>query len=217
MLLPRRPVGAGLIGCTLADHAEAVSVVDVEQRAVAARDLGERAQVGRVAGHAVDAVHAHQPRAVAPAPRDLVEMVGVFEAEAADRGAARAGDLAAVVDRLVRARVEEDRPRRGEHGDDRGVDVGDRRQHQRVLAAEQLGQALLDLLVEDRAAEQPRPARVRPPLIQIGGDRLDDLAVEVEAEVVAGGEVGQPVVSDADPAAVDLLDDRVHHRMCRSK
>ena len=39
-------------------------------------------------------------------------------------------------------------------------------QHERVLAAEQLGQALLDLLVEDWAAEQPRPARMRAPLVE---------------------------------------------------
>ena len=127
--------------------------------------------------------------------------------------AARAGDLAAVVDRLVRPRVEEDRARGGQQRDHRHVDVRDRRQHERVLAAEQLGQPLLDLLVEHRAAEQPRPARVGAPRVEVRGDRVDDLAVEVEAEVVARREVGQPVVADADHAAVDLVDDRVHHRV----
>ena len=206
-------VDAGLVRAALADDAEAVGVVDVEQRAVLAGDGGEGADVRRVAGHAVDAVHADQAGAVALGAQQLVEVVGVLEAEALDRGAARAGDLAAVVDRLVGPRVEEDRARGGQQRDHRHVDVGDRRQHERVLGAEQRGQALLDLLVEDRAAEQARPARVRAPRVEVGRDRVDDLAVEVEAEVVAGGEVGQPVVADADHAAVDLVDDRVHHRV----
>ena len=72
---------------------------------------------------------------------------------------------------------------------------------------------LLDLLVEDGAAEHARPARVRAPLLEVLGDRVDDLAVEVEAEVVAGGEVGEPLVADADHAAVDLVDDGVRHRV----
>jgi hypothetical protein len=93
------------------------------------------------------------------------------------------------------------------------VDVGDRREHQRVLGAEQLGEALLDLLVEDGAAEEARPARVRAPRVEIRGDGLDDLAVEIEAEVVARGEVGQPAVADADHAPVDLVDNGVHHRV----
>ena len=67
--------------------------------------------------------------------------------------------------------------------------------------------------IEHRAAEQPRPARVRAPSLEVRGDRVDDLAVEVEAEVVARREVGEPVVADADHAAVDLVDDRVHHRV----
>jgi hypothetical protein len=50
---------------------------------------------------------------------------------------------------------------------------------------------------------------VGPPLVQVGRDGLDHLAVQVEAEVVAGGEVDQPALADPDPAAVDLLDDRV--------
>jgi hypothetical protein len=50
---------------------------------------------------------------------------------------------------------------------------------------------------------------VGPQLVQVGRDRLDHLAVQVEAEVVAGGEVDQPALADPDPAAVDLLDDRV--------
>jgi hypothetical protein len=42
-------------------------------------------------------------------------------------------------------------------------------------------------------------------------DAGEDLRVEVEAEVVAGGDVGQPVVTDPDHAPVDLIDHRVDH------
>jgi len=51
------------------------------------------------------------------------------------------------------------------------------------------------------------------PAGQVGGHLGDHLEVEVEAEVVAGGEVDQPVAIDLDPAAVDLLHDRVGHGM----
>ena len=180
-----------------------------------ARDGREGADVGRVAGHAVDAVHAYESRGVALGTQQLVEMVGVLEPEPLDRRAARTRDLAAVVDRLVRAGVQEDRARRGQQRDHGHVDVRDRRQDERVLAAEQLGEARLDLLVQHRAAEQPRPARVGAPRVQVRGNRVDDLAIEVEAEVVAGREVGQPLVADPDHAAVDLVDHRVHHRVRR--
>ena len=55
-------VRARLVRPTLADHAEPVGVVDVEQSVVVASETRELAQIGSVAGHAVDAVHADQPR-----------------------------------------------------------------------------------------------------------------------------------------------------------
>ena len=54
---------------------------------------------------------------------------------------------------------------------------------------------------------------MRAPLLQVRGDRVDDLAVEVEAEVVAGREIGEPAVADADHPAVDLVDHGVGHRV----
>jgi hypothetical protein len=48
-----------------------------------------------------------------------------------------------------------------------------------------------------------------PPAVQVGRDGVDDLAVQIQPQVVAGGEVDQPVPPDPDPAAVDLLDGRV--------
>src|SRR5207237_3179118 len=107
----------------------------------------------------------------------------------------------------------EDRSAAGEHWDHGGVDVRDRREGEDVLSGEELDELLLDLLVEDRAAEETRPTRMCPPSRHVLRDRIDDLLIEVEAEVVAGCEVGEPLVADADPPAVDLVDDRVEHRV----
>ena len=177
-----------------------------------AGQLGEGVQVGRVAGHAVDAVDEDHPRAppVIGAQQRL-ELVEVVVTEALDGRAAGLGHGAAVIDRLVRAAVQEQGAAAGQHRDHRHVDVGDRRQDERVLGAEQFGELGLDLLVEDRAAQQTAPAGVGPPLGQVLGDRVDDLLVEVQAQVVAGGVVGQPVVADPDVAPVDLVDDGVEH------
>ena len=128
---------------------------------VAAGDAGEGGQVGSVARDAVDAVHADEPPPGAILDQQPLEIVGILEPEALERGAAGDRELAAVVDGLVRAAVHEHGAAGGEHGDDRHVDVGDGGQHQRVLTAEQLGETLLDLAEEHRAPQQPRPARVR--------------------------------------------------------
>ena len=93
----------------------------------------------------------------------------------------------------------------------------DRRQGERVLAPEELGETRLDLLVQRRAPEEPRPARMRTPRAQRRRDRVDDLWLEVEAEVVARCEVGEPAVADPDHAPVDLVDDGVHHRIRRAQ
>ena len=172
----------------------------------------KHARSGRVAGHAVDAVDAdHSGAAPAVVAQQRLELVEIVVGKALDGGAAAAAPARAVVDRLVRAAVQKQRPAARQHREHRHVDVGDRRQHEGVLAAEQLGQLGLDLLVEDRAAEQARPARMRAPAGEILGHRLDDLRVEVEPEVVARRVVGQPLVADADLAAVDLVDHGVDH------
>ena len=69
----------------------------------------------------------------------------------------------------------------------------------------------LDLLIENWASEQPRPAWMRSPVLEVRRDCVDDLPVEVEAEVVTGCKVGEPAVADADHPTVDLLDDSVAH------
>src|SRR5437016_14224518 len=58
---------------------------------------------------------------------------------------------------------------------------------------------------------------MRPPLLEKRGDGVDDLAVEVEPQVVAGREVRKPFVADANHATVDLVDHRVAHRMRASE
>jgi hypothetical protein len=84
-----------------------------------------------------------------------LQRLGVAVGEAVQGGAVGAGDRAAVPDGLVRAGVDENGALVGQDGDDRGVDVGEGRQQQGVLGAEQLDQAGLDLLVEGGAAEHP--------------------------------------------------------------
>src|SRR5918993_1479088 len=61
------------------------------------------------------------------------------------------------------------------------------------------------------AGDRPGPAGMGAPAGQVGRHLGDLLEVEVEPEVVAGGEVDQPVAVDLDPPAVDLLDDGVGH------
>ena len=51
------------------------------------------------------------------------------------------------------------------------------------------------------------------PTVESGGNRVDDLAVEIKAEVVTRSEVGEPLVADADHPAVDLVDHGVGHRI----
>src|SRR5882672_8043179 len=58
---------------------------------------------------------------------------------------------------------------------------------------------------------------MRPPLLEKRRDGVDDLAIEVEPQVVAGREVRKPLVADANHATVDLLDHRVAHRMRASE
>src|SRR5206468_1113885 len=163
------------------DHAEAVGVVDVEQRVVLAGDGGEGGQVGHVAGHAVDAVHAHQAGgAGGHLGQSPVEVTGVVGGEPAHGRALTGGDGGPVVDRLVGLLVDQDPALPGEHRDDGRMDVGDGRQDQRVGCAEEVGELLLDVAVQPRAAEEARPARVGAPPAQGVRDAVHDLGVEVE-------------------------------------
>jgi hypothetical protein len=209
-------VRAQLIGPALADHAEAVGIVDVHQSVVLSGQRRERVQVGGVSRHRVHAVHGDEPRRGLAAPQELLQVSRIVVAKPDDGRSVTLGDHRAVVDRLVGAAVQEHRPAAGQDRDDGHVDVRDRGKHQCVLGAEELGHPLLDLLVQHGAAEQPRPRRMRPPRVEEGGNGLDDLAVDVETEIVAAGEVEQPLLADADPTSVrdvDLVDHRVEHGM----
>ena len=147
----------------------------------------------------------------------LLEVCGVFEPEPLHRRAVTARNLAAVVQRLVGARVEEDRPAACQHRHDRRVNVRDRGQQQRVLASEQRSEPFLDLLVQHGAPQHPGPARMGTPGLESRRDRGDDVRLEVEAEVVARREISEPMVAHADHAAVDLVDHGVHHRIRRAQ
>src|SRR6185369_9959316 len=80
------------------DHAETVGIVDVEQRSVVTADPRERRQVGDIAGHAVDPVHAHQlGTAGGGGAQQLGEVVGLVGVERRNGGAETPGVHAAVV------------------------------------------------------------------------------------------------------------------------
>ncbi len=190
-----------------------MGIVYVQDRVVSTRDSGELPQVWRVPGHAVDSVHADQAGRRPISAEHLLEIVWILEPETLDGRPAGGRELAAVVDRLVRSVVHEDRAIPGENRNDGKVDQGDRRENQRVFTAEQRDESFFDLLVEDGASEHPRPAGMRAPLLEIRGNGIDDLALEIEPEIVAGSEVGEPLVADSDHAPVDFVDDRVGHRI----
>ncbi len=138
-------VGAQFVGSALADDAETVCVVDVEERVVRAGHPGQFRHRRDVAGHAVQPVDAHQPRVAAAGPQHLLELGGVVVVEALHGRAPGPGHEAAVVDGAVRVAVEEDCSLPGEGWDDRQMDVRDRGKRQAVLGAEQVGELLLDL------------------------------------------------------------------------
>ena len=209
--VPTHPVVTELAGAALTDHAEPMRVVDVQERVVLAREPGEGGDVGRVSRHAVHAVHADQSRWLGVGLQQALEVLGIRVREPKHGGAVPAGDRAAVVDRLVRPAVKEDGPAPREDGNDGHVDERDRRQCERVLCTDELGQLRLELFVEHRASQQTRPARMRPPMVQVRGDRIDDAPVQIQPEVIAGREVRQPMLADPDHAPVDLVDHGVRH------
>jgi hypothetical protein len=138
-------------------------------------------------------------------------VLDVAGAEAPDGGAARGGDGGGVLDGPVGAHVDQDRPLAGEGREDAVVGVGQGREGEDVLDPEQLAHHRLDPTVGLGAGDRPGPAGMGAPAGQVGRHLGDHLEVEVEPEVVAGGEVDQPVAVDLDPPAVDLLDDGVGH------
>ena len=140
----------------LTDDAEAVGVIDVQERVVLTADAGVGRQVGHVAGHAVHAVDAKEPLlAGRQRTQDLLEMVVVVRPDAVKSRPGAPRDGRPFVDRLVSLGVDEYRTLTGEDGDHRGVNDRDRREHERVGCSEQVGELLFDLDVEARIAEQP--------------------------------------------------------------
>src|SRR3954468_20764786 len=106
-------VGRELVVAPLADDAETVGVVDVEERVVLTREPGKLWEGDRVPSHAVHAVDADQPRHRPSVPEQPLEIIRVFELEPPHGRAAGTGKLAALIDRLVRPRLDVDRPRPG--------------------------------------------------------------------------------------------------------
>ena len=179
-------VGARLVRRTLADDPETVGIVDVEQRTVAARHCGEGHKVWRVARHAVDAVHAHQARGVAFGGEQRIEMIGILEAKAPHRRAASLGDLAPVIDGLVRAGVQEDRPRGRPTGGITDiwmwVIVGRTSESSEPSSA--VSRSSISSYSTGLPSKRDQLGCV-PHLVQECRDPVDDLAVQIEPEVVA--------------------------------
>ena len=119
------PVGAEFLAASLADHAEAVPVVDVQDGVIGPGQGGQLGQPGRVAGHAVDAVGADQPGAARVLAQQPLQVVGVVMGEPFQGRPAGPGDHRAVVDRLVGPGVQQDGAAAGQDRNDGGVDMGE--------------------------------------------------------------------------------------------
>ena len=140
-----------------------MGIVDIEQGVVLAADPGVLGQVGHVAGHGVDPVHAEEPGGGGrQRAQGLFEGAGSLE-RTRWRVAPALGPPAPLVDGLVGLGIDEHGALAGQDRNDRGVDDGDGRQQEGVGGAEQVGQLLFDVDVGAGAAQQPGPAGVGAP------------------------------------------------------
>jgi len=162
--VPALSVRAALTRGVFADDAEPVGVVNVDQGVTFPGEGRECREIGDVAGHAVDPVHADHLGdgrwGVIEEPGQCLDVVGGV---ATHYGSVGSGDRAPVVDGLVGLSVQEDPSLVGQGRDHGHVDVGDRRQDEGVGGAEQGGEAFFDVEVQARVAEQAGPTRMRAP------------------------------------------------------
>jgi hypothetical protein len=190
---------------------KAVGVVHVQQGVVLAGQGGEGGQVGRVAGHRVDPVHAQHPGRRGRPPQQPLGVADVARAEPVHGGPAGPGDHGRVVDGLVGAGVDQQRPLASQGLQDplsMWVRVG----RQRASSTPSSSTSSASTCSYRAGLAIPRAQLgMAAPAGQVLGDAGQDLGVEVEAEVVAGGEVGQPLAADPDHAPVDLVQHRVGH------
>src|SRR4051794_17973526 len=93
------------------------------------------------------------------------------------------------------------------------MDEGDGGEYERVGSAQQFCQLLLNVRIQSRVPQQARPTRVRAPATHFFSNRVSDLRVEVETQVIAGCEVGQPVLPNPDASPTHLVDHGVEHRI----
>ena len=193
-----------------------MGIIDVQEGVVLPADPRVGREIRRVAGHRVDPVHAHQSgHAGRERAQRRLEVPEVVRPHPMDRGASGPRHHAPLVDGLVGLGVDDHGPLAGQGRDHGQVDQRDGRKQQGVGCTEQVGQPVLDVDVGAGTPEEPRPTRVGAPTPEVRHHRLDDLRVQVEAQVVAGCEVAEPVVTDPDTTALYLLDDGVHHRVAR--
>ena len=193
----------------LAEHADAVRVVEDHDRVVLPGERDDLGQPRQVALHREDAVGDHELPLPRVAGRELAAErleVGV----GIDRLADGLREPDRVDDRGVVQRVREDhRVRVGERGDERLVRVPAGDVRQRGLAARHVRQRALQLRVRfEGAADEAHRRCPRAVAAQALDSRGDDARIVGEPEVVVRRE-------DDHPAAAGHLDDRPLRRQQR--
>jgi hypothetical protein len=198
-----------LVGAATARSHEAdrVRVVHHHDGVVALGQVADRGQRGQVAVHREHAVGGDQPVAgigrVAQAPLELVH-VAVCEPQPAGLAEADAVD-----DRGVVERIGDDRVLGAEQRlEEAAVGVEARAVQDRILAAEEARQPLLELAVHllGAADEAHRRHAVAPPLERLPRGR-HDLGVVGQTQVVVGAQVQHlALAGDADVRGLRRLD-----------
>ena len=145
----------------VAQHSQAVRLIDVEQEPVLATQRRQRGQIGEVAVHAVDALHGDEHPPV-PAGVLAQEAGQIVEIVVGERAAVRAGQPDALQDAVMRQSVVQREVARAqqvsEHADVRRVPA---HHGQGRRCAEMPGDLVLEFLVQ-RAAARRRPGWPKP-------------------------------------------------------
>ena len=172
-----------------AEDSHAVRLIHHQPRPEAPAKLDDRRQVADVALHREDAVDHHQR----PAPvgdRPLQHRLQLVHPVVAEGPKAGAGELAAIENRGVVARIADHRVTRLEDGADRAqVRLVAGREHDHVFGPHPVGELPLQLHVHGRGAvEQARSGDTGAVLLQGVAGRLLDPLVRGQSQVVVGAQ-----------------------------
>ena len=184
-----------------AQHADAVGVIDVQQRVLGPRDQRQRAQRRDVAVHAEDAIGRQHRRAARRVAQLAHRPFRVQVRVAAQARAGQAGgvDQAGVVEPVLDADIVvlQQRLLHRQVGGEAAAE------QQRARHAEPFGHLALELRMQGVvAADQVRGGRAgafaRDRVLQGGAD----FELRSQAQVVVAAEAGQPLAIDLDPHPV---------------